>query len=376
MASRLPRSAAADHAGRAQALDLLGRETHLAQDLARVLAERRRAARAARLDALEAERHREGERHVGIVGLDDRLRGARLRIVDEVLDPGDRAEDHALGHQSLAPDRPVLLRKNLIEHARQRCRVRAPLGRGREARIVLQLGTLDHAAQPRPEAFLHRQRDREPAPVLAQVAVAERAARALARRTQRQGGADERRLHGDAVRPQPRGEQRGRHPAAAPAAAAAHEREQDRRDQRHRGGAVARRRHREMRRLVLVAVDVEEAAAREVGRRIEPRLVALRPGLAEAGERGIDQPWMRVAQVLPAQAHAFAQLERKVRHQHVGARDQALERGASFGMVQIEGDGALVARVHFPGIVDRALRIGVRSLDDAIRIADARAARP
>ncbi len=101
---------------------------------------------------------------------------------------------------------------------------------------------------------------------------------------------------------------------------------------------------------------MHQPGARPPGGRVEARLVGLRAGLAIAGERRIDQPFVQRTQILIGDAEPPPHRRRVVGDEHIGAPDQAIKDRASGSAAQIERQALLVARVENEGGVERPLR--------------------
>src|SRR6185437_7673280 len=71
--------------------------------------------------------------------------------------------------------------------------------------------------------------------------------------------------------------------------------------------------------------------------------VAVRTGLAEAGDARIDQPRVDLAQRLVVDAEAALDVGPEVLDQHVGPGDELLEDLDTLGVLEIERHRALVA---------------------------------
>ena len=69
---------------------------------------------------------------------------------------------------------------------------------------------------------------------------------------------------------------------------------------------------------------------------------AFRAGLAERGERGINQFRIDLAQVLVANAEGLERTRPVIFHQHIGGGDKLPEDFAALFRFQVQGDGTLV----------------------------------
>ena len=96
------------------------------------------------------------------------------------------------------------------------------------------------------------------------------------------------------------------------------------------------------RRAVRGAGDAHQAGAR-LDEEIVPGEVAVRARSPEAGDRGVDQPWVALAQGIVAEAARLQPADAEVFEQHVGGRGQVGSDFAPARRRQVEGDAALVA---------------------------------
>ncbi|MCY1176899.1 hypothetical protein D9M73_171870 [compost metagenome] len=101
------------------------------------------------------------------------------------------------------------------------------------------------------------------------------------------------------------------------------------------------------RRAVLEAGDVAQPAHR-LAHRAEARLVLHRSGLTEAGQAHHHQLRVERVQHLPAEAELFQYPGAEVLDQDVGFGQQLLEDIQPFGVLEVEGQRLLVARLHEP----------------------------
>ena len=77
-------------------------------------------------------------------------------------------------------------------------------------------------------------------------------------------------------------------------------------------------------------------------------LVTPWPGLPITTDAQHNQPWVELLQHLRAQAPALHGPGAKVFDQHIGIRGELAHDVLSLGVTQIQGQGALVARLHLP----------------------------
>ena len=163
------------------------------------------------------------------------------------------------------------------------------------------------------------------------------------------------------------------HLALATGRVAMVQRRHDREGAEDAGDQVSHRIARRHRRAVRLADQIGEAAHR-LGGAAEPRPVAIRAGLAEAGNAQQDQARVGALELVVAQAPALEGARAIVLRHHVRRAREPLEQLRSLRLGQIQGDAALVARHHLPpqrdAILDRlelALAValpGVLDLDD------------
>ena len=163
-------------------------------------------------------------------------------------------------------------------------------------------------------------------------------------------------------------EQGGVHPLAAPAALALEQRQEN-----------ALREVEPRRQVGDGDADPHGALAGQTGHGHQPThalgdlvvagAVAVGPVLAEAGDRGVDQPRIHGAEALVVDAEPVLHVGAEVLHQHVGARRQALEDLAPARGLEVEGHRALVAVqiLEVEAVARRvAVDVGARlDLDDA-----------
>ncbi|MNC33709.1 hypothetical protein D3C75_821130 [compost metagenome] len=100
-------------------------------------------------------------------------------------------------------------------------------------------------------------------------------------------------------------------------------------------------------RAVLEAGDVAQPAHR-LAHRAEARLVLHRSGLTEAGQAHHHQLRVERVQHLPAEAELFQDAGAEVLDDDVRLGHQLLEDGLRLGMLEVEGQRLLVARLHEP----------------------------
>ena len=84
-------------------------------------------------------------------------------------------------------------------------------------------------------------------------------------------------------------------------------------------------------------------AAHALGDLIEARPVAIGAVLTEAGNAGVDDALVDLAQRLVVDAEALFHVGAEILHHHVGLGDQAAEGGKPLRRLQVERDAALVA---------------------------------
>src|SRR6185312_16522984 len=104
-----------------------------------------------------------------------------------------------------------------------------------------------------------------------------------------------------------------------------------------------------------------QPGARPPRRRVEAGLARLRPALAIAGERGVDQALVQMLQILVADAEPAARRGRVVGDEDIGLADEAAEHLAAFLGAQIERQAPLVARVEKEARAARPLRVRHRA---------------
>ena len=80
----------------------------------------------------------------------------------------------------------------------------------------------------------------------------------------------------------------------------------------------------------------------------ETGTVAVRPGLPVARHSQHDQPGIKRGELFPAHAPLFHRARTEIFDQHVGLGDQLAREILPFLRPQVDGDGALVARLHLP----------------------------
>ena len=106
---------------------------------------------------------------------------------------------------------------------------------------------------------------------------------------------------------------------------------------------VAERAARHDERRALVGEDVPEAAARPERHRVEPALVGVGTLEALARPDRVDAARVHRPDVVGAQPQLLARRRQEARDEHVGPRDQRVERGAAVVVAQVDRDAALVA---------------------------------
>ena len=102
----------------------------------------------------------------------------------------------------------------------------------------------------------------------------------------------------------------------------------------------------------------------------KPGLLGLRPGLAIAGERGVDQPLVEMLQVVIGDAEPAARRRRVVGDEDIGFLDQPVQHRPPRVGAQVERQAPLVARVEEKAGVERVGRVRHRA--PAIGVAHAR----
>ena len=177
----------------------------------------------------------------------------------------------------------------------------AALGPAGEAFVDQEFGSIDDGAERLPEPVVAHHQELQPAIVLGAVEIGKRVARLVGSEARRQLSADQRAGGGGAIGPNAVGVERGADPAAFAGLITTAEPHQDRGDESHRRGAIALRRQRDAGRAVFVARCIEDAGAAEIGGDVEAWPVAVRAGLAVAGERAIDEARVQRLDILPAQ---------------------------------------------------------------------------
>src|SRR5260370_9868969 len=130
----------------------------LAQDLDRVLAKLRRQAGWYLVDAVQPERAGDGERGPGswIVERHQRAAVHHLTSGRDIVERGDAAEGEAARGEDRLPLGPRARGEHRIEHDHERARLRAPRGRGGEARVRSELRSFDGPQQCGPVAIVVR----------------------------------------------------------------------------------------------------------------------------------------------------------------------------------------------------------------------------
>ena len=108
------------------------------------------------------------------------------------------------------------------------------------------------------------------------------------------------------------------------------------------GADVADRHARARRRAAGMAGDAHDAA-HALHHHVVGGLLRIRPGVAEARGRGIDQPRVLRMQRLPAIAQLLHRARAEVLDQHVGLGQQLIEHLAVGRCLQVEDDGFLAA---------------------------------
>ena len=106
----------------------------------------------------------------------------------------------------------------------------------------------------------------------------------------------------------------------------------------HRRGVRA-----EAQRRLVEGAEVAPDVAHRLQHDLAAQLVAQRPALAERGDVAVDQLRVGRRQILVAQTQPLRFGRREVGHEHVGARDQAVEGGTAGAVLDIEHDASLVA---------------------------------
>src|SRR5215467_14415242 len=109
-----------------------------------------------------------------------------------------------------------------------------------------------------------------------------------------------------------------------------------------RAGVVGDQVERDDRLSVLLADQVQDAGEREVVHVVR-RTIAIRPVLAEAGERAVDEPRIQLVQGLVVGAQALHHAGPEALHEHVGRCGELLEHRLPLGGFHVEGHRALVA---------------------------------
>ena len=112
---------------------------------------------------------------------------------------------------------------------------------------------------------------------------------------------------------------------------------------------------------------VHQTRARPVSRAVETGLFSFRAGLAIGGERGIDQSLVDGRQRINIDLQTLACAEREIGDEDIGLAHQPVEYRQALGMLEIDRQTALVARIEIPGIgfagQQSAIGIALKRLD-------------
>jgi hypothetical protein len=123
------------------------------------------------------------------------------------------------------------------------------------------------------------------------------------------------------------------------------------------------------RRAALVRARLHRGQARKrLDQWVEDRLAGVGSGIAEAGDRGVDDAGPDRSGVLVSQPQPLDHAGAEVLQHHIGPGDQPFQGGQAIGMLQIEGDRALVAVV----IEERGGKPAPAGRDMAAVVTDAR----